>query len=397
MDIPFYSPDITDEDIAEVVDTLKSGWITTGPKTALFEKKLSEYTETEYTVCLNSATAGLEFILRFLGIGEGDEVIVPAYTYTATASVVFHVGARAVMADCASDSYEMDYGRLSDLITEKTKAVICVDLAGIISCTEKVFEAAELKKGLFKPNNGIQSALGRIAVIADAAHSLGAVRNSMISGSIADFTSFSFHAVKNLTTAEGGAVTWRRGLNIEGKHIYQSMHIMSLHGQTKSSMDKISGNWEYDVVSPYYKNNMTDMSAALGLSQLRRYTEILRKRHYLIEIYDNEFRDCGISLLRHVSDNFKSSGHLYFIGLRDKGEIYRNSFINKMAENGIKCNVHYKPLPLLSAYKNLGYDIKDYPNAYKMYANQVTLPLFTSMTDDMTLYIAENVKKLLNS
>lgn len=392
--IPFSPPDITDLEIQEVVDTLKSGWITTGPKTKMFENKIAEYCKTPKTVCLNSNTAGLELILRILEIGEGDEVIVPAYTYTASASVVNHVGAKIVFVDCKKDSFEMDYDLIEEKITENTKAIIAVDIAGIIANYDKIFEIVKKNKEKFKPSNEIQKKLGRIAVIADAAHSFGAKDKNRMSGSIADFTSFSFHAVKNLTTAEGGATTWKSIDGIDNEWLYKQFMLWSLHGQNKDALNKNkAGQWEYDIKIPGYKCNMTDIMASIGLAQLKRYDALLARRREIISKYNNAFRDLNVQFLDHYNKERQSSGHLYLMRLIEKNEDQRNDLINKLAEQGITTNVHYKPLPMMTAYKNLGYDIKDYPNAYEMYKNEITLPLHTLLTDEEIEYIIEKVKE----
>ena len=389
--IPFSPPDISEEDINEVVDTLRSGWITTGPKTKKFEDEISKYCGTKRTVCLNSATAGMELILRLLGIGEGDEVITSAYTYTASASVIHHVGAKIVLVDVAKDSYEMDLEKLEASITEKTKAIIAVDLAGVICNYEEIFKLVESKKHLFNPSNTIQDKLGRIFVIADGAHSFGASQKGKYSGNIADFTSFSFHAVKNLTTAEGGAVTWRNIDGIESEEIYKNLMTLSLHGQTKDALAKTKlGAWEYDIISTAYKCNMTDIMASLGLSQLKRYNDMIKRREEVVRRYNELLSNLDVSLLKHYDIDFKSSCHLYMVRLNGKYESFRNDFIIKMAERGIATNVHYKPLPMLTAYKNLGFDIKDYPNAFNMYKNQVTLPLNTVMSNEDIDYISKS-------
>lgn len=394
--IKFSPPDISDLEIEEVVDTLKSGWITTGPKTKLFENKIAEYIGTKKAVALNSQTAGMELILRVLGIGKGDEVIVPAYTYTATASVVDHVGAKIVMVDCGKDTFEMNYSKIPELINENTKAIIAVDLAGIVANYKKVYEIVEAKKNLFKPSNVIQEKIGRIAVLADTAHSFGAKQNGIMAGNIADFSSFSFHAVKNLTTAEGGAVTWKTIDGIDDEEIYKQFMLLSLHGQNKDALAKTKvGAWEYDIKMTGYKCNMTDIMAAIGLAQLKRYDGLLARRREIIEKYNEAFKEYNVQFLNHYDDNHSSTGHLYLLRLLDKDEKYRNEFITKLAEQGVASNVHYKPLPMMTAYKELGFDIKDYPNAYNMYRNEVTLPLHTLLTDEDVDYIIENVKKLL--
>lgn len=392
--IPFSPPDITDLEIQEVVDTLKSGWITTGPKTKMFENKIAEYCKTSKAVCLNSNTAGLELILRILEIGEGDEVIVPAYTYTASASVVNHVGAKIVFVDCKKDSFEMDYDLIEEKITENTKAIIAVDIAGIIANYDKIFEIVKKNKEKFKPSNEIQKKLGRIAVIADAAHSFGAKDKNRMSGSIADFTSFSFHAVKNLTTAEGGATTWKSIDGIDNEWLYKQFMLWSLHGQNKDALNKNkAGQWEYDIKIPGYKCNMTDIMASIGLAQLKRYDSLLARRREIISKYNHGFKDINVQVLDHYNTERQSSGHLYLVRLIGKNEEQRNELINRLAEQGITTNVHYKPLPMMTAYKNLGYDIKDYPNAYKMYENEITLPLHTLLTDGEVEYIIEKVNE----
>ncbi len=393
--IPFSPPDITDEEISNVVEVLKSGWITTGPKTKLFEQRIAEYCGTNRAVCLNSATACMELILRLFGIGEGDEVITSAYTYTASASVICHVGAKVVLADTAPGSFEMDYDKLPDLITDKTKAIIPVDIAGVMCDYDKIFEVVNAKKNIFKANGKYQEALGRILVLADCAHGFGAVQKGKRAGAVADFTSFSFHAVKNLTTAEGGALTWLPLDGIDDEEIYKHFMLLSLHGQSKDALAKTQlGAWEYDIVSPAYKCNMTDIMAAIGLVQLDRYPDMLAKRKEIIGIYNAMADRLGIAYLNHYTDSAQSSGHLYLSRLSGKDMAYRNEFIIKMAECGIACNVHYKPLPLLTAYKNLGFDIADYPNAYKQFANEVSLPLNTKMSLEDAEYVAENVKEI---
>ena len=394
--IQFSPPDIREEDIQEVVDALRSGWITTGPRTKTFEAKIAEYCETNRAVCLNSATAGMELILRLLGIGKGDEVITSVYTYTASASVIDHVGAKIVLVDTAPDSYEMDLNKLEEAITEKTKAIIAVDLAGVICNYEAIFKLVENKKELFKANNEIQDKIGRIAVIADAAHSFGAKQKGKMSGNISDFSSFSFHAVKNLTTAEGGAVTWRDINGIDNSEIYQHLMTLSLHGQTKDALAKTKlGSWEYDIISPAYKCNMTDIAAAIGLSQLRRYDEVLSRRKELINRYNELLSGCDVKILKHYDESYESSGHLYIVRLNGKDEEFRNKVIVKMAEKGIATNVHYKPLPMMTAYKNLGFTIDDYPNGFNMYKNSITLPLNTLMSNDDVEYVVENLRVIL--
>lgn len=383
MLIPFSPPDITEEEIAEVVDTLKSGWITTGPKTKQFEKEIASFCHTEKAVCLNSATACLEGILRLLGIGAGDEVITSAYTYTASASIVCHVGAKLVLVDTAPGSCEMDYEQLAEKITEKTKAIIPVDLAGVVCDYEKIYEIVNEKKAMFRPANKVQEAMGRIAVIADASHAFGAMRKGKMCGEIADFTAFSFHAVKNLTTAEGGAVTWREIPNYSSDEIYRFFMLYSLHGQTKDALSKTNvGQWEYDILLPGYKCNMTDIMAAIGLAQLRRYPSMLERRKHIVSMYNKALENMPVRVLNHYDDDHQSSGHLYLVYMLGKSAEERNRIIERMAEKNVATNVHYKPLPLLTAYKNLGFKIEDYPNAYDLYKCEITLPLHTKLTDE---------------
>lgn len=394
MNIPFSPPDITELEIEEVVDTLKSGWITTGPKTKKFEQQIAEYCHTSKAVCLNSATACSEMALRVLGIGPGDEVITTAYTYTASASVICHVGATVVLVDTQKDSYEMDYEALEEKITEKTKAIIPVDLGGVICDYDRIFEIVNRKKDVFEPKTELQKKIGRVAVVADGAHAIGAVRDGKRCGEIADFTSFSFHAVKNLTTAEGGAVTWRDIEGVDNEELYKQFMLLSLHGQSKDALAKTQlGAWEYDVVAPYYKCNMTDIMAALGLAQMKRYPDILARRKEIIEKYNEGLKKLPVSVLEHFGNNFASSGHLYLVRVHDKTREECNKIIEKMAEYGIATNVHYKPLPLLSAYKNQGFNIKDYPNAYAMFENEITLPLHTKLTDEEIDYIIDSFVK----
>lgn len=396
MNIPFSPPDISEEEIREVVDVLRSGWITTGPKTKEFEKTIAEYCGTSRAVCLNSATACMEMTLRILGIGEGDEVITSAYTYTASASVVSHVGAKLVLVDTAPDSYEMDYEKLEKAITEKTKAIIPVDLAGIPCDYNKIFEVAERKKNCFQAHTKIQEAVGRIIILADAAHAFGAKRNEIRTGRLADFTSFSFHAVKNLTTAEGGAVTWREIPGIDSDEIYKKYMLLSLHGQSKDALSKTQlGAWEYDIIGPYFKCNMTDIMAAIGLAQFRRYPGLLQRRKEIIQEYENAFQELPVSTLKHFCREYQSSGHLYLVRLEGKDRGQCNRIISEMAEQGIAANVHYKPLPLLTAYKNMGFNINEYPNAYKLYENEITLPLHTKLTDSNVDYIIHTFSKLI--
>ena len=398
MDVLFSPPDITEREITEVVDTLRSGWITTGPKTKLFEKNIAEFCHTSKAVCLNSATACSEMALRALGIGPGDEVITSAYTYTASASVVCHVGAKLVLVDTAENSHEMDYEKLEAAITEKTKAVIPVDLAGIVCDYNRIFEILERKKNLFRPTNEIQRKIGRVAVVADGAHAFGAVREGKKCGEIADFTSFSFHAVKNLTTAEGGALVWRDIDGIDNEELYKQFMLFSLHGQSKDALAKTQlGAWEYDIVGPWFKCNMTDVVAALGLIQFERYPEMLVKRKEMIEKMDTAFADINVAVLNHYGKNHVSSGHLYIVRLLGKTREQTNEVIEKMAERGIATNVHYKPLPMMVAYKKMGFEIKDFPNAYHMFENEITLPLNTRMTMEDVDYVIENFVDIVKS
>ena len=394
--IPFSPPDISDGEINEVIDTLKSGWITTGPKTKELERRLSEFTDTPKTVCLNSATAALELTLRVLGIGEGDEVIVPAMTYTASCSVIYHVGAKAVIIDIAEDSHEMDYDALADAITENTKAVIPVDLAGIPCDYDRIFEVIESKKHLFKANSEYQKKLGRVAVVADGAHALGSTYKGKKIGSVADFTTFSFHAVKNFTTAEGGSVTWKENENFDNEELYREYQIYSLHGQTKDALAKTkAGSWEYDIVIPGYKCNLTDIASSIGLVQLDRYPKLLERRENIISQYNKGFEGTRITALSHNSEDYKSCGHLYITHVEGATFEQRGEIIVKMAERGISCNVHYKPLPLLTAYKNLGFDIENYPNAYNYYVKEITLPLHTRLSDEDVAVIISNFKEIV--
>lgn len=397
QEIKFSPPDITQKEIDEVIDTLKSGWITTGPKTKLFEKKIAEFCGTSKAVCLNSATAALETTLRILEIGNGDEVIAPAYTYTASVSVIEHVGAKIILVDCDKNSYEMDYSKIEEKINKNTKAIIAVDLAGKIANYDKLYEIANKKKSEFVPKNEIQQKMGRIAILADGAHSFGAEQNEKKSGNIADFTSFSFHAVKNLTTAEGGAVTWKNIKGIDNEDLYRRYMLLSLHGQSKDALAKTQkGSWEYDIEIPGYKCNMTDIMASIGLAQFERYPDLLRRRKEIIEMYNNGLKDCNVEFLEHYTDNSKSSGHLYLVRILGKDEEYRNNLIKKLADVGIPTNVHYKPLPLMTAYKNMGFDIKDFPNSYDMYKNEITLPLHTLLTNEQVEYIIKKFKDEIN-
>ena len=395
--IPFSPPDITDEEIANVVDTLKSGWITTGPKTKEFENKIAEYCGTNKAVCLNSQTACQEMTLRVLGIGPGDEVITSAYTYTASASVIEHVGAKIVLVDTQEDSYEMDYEALENAITDKTKAIIPVDIAGVMCDYDKIFAIVEKKKELFKSNNEIQAKFGRIIVCADAAHSFGATYKNQKSGNVADFTSFSFHAVKNLTTAEGGAVTWKKIEGIEDELLYKEFMLYSLHGQSKDALAKTKlGAWEYDIVYTGYKCNMTDIMAAIGLVQLERYPHLLEQRKVLINLYAELLDNKNINILNHYHNDNHSSGHLMLTRVNNIDEEKRNDIITKLAEKGIASNVHYKPLPMHTAYKKLGFDIKDYPNAYNLYKNEISLPLHTLLANEDVEYICQEYNEVVN-
>lgn len=397
MKISFSPPDITEEEIQEVAETLRSGWITTGPRTKEFERRIAERCHTRYAVCLNSATACMEMTLRVMGIGPGDEVITTAYTYTATCSVICHVGATPVLVDTLPESFEMDPEKAAEAVTERTKAIICLDLAGIVySRYERIYQIAEEKKHLFHPSNERQEALGRILILSDSAHAFGASRDGKMCGEIADFTSFSFHAVKNLTTAEGGAVTWSERIaqaGIDGEELYKEYMLLSLHGQSKDALTKMqAGAWEYDIVAPLYKCNMTDIQAALGLIQLKRYDGILSIRKQMIERYDSAWKDLSVQVLDHYGNGSVSSGHLYLVRLLGRSRKECNDIITRMAQKGISTNVHYKPLPLLSAYRNMGFDIADFPNAYAQFENEITLPLHTCLTDEQQEYVIENFK-----
>ena len=388
--VPFSPPDISEAEIAEVAEALRSGWITTGPRTKQLERNIAEWIGTEKCVCLNSQTACAEMALHVLGVGDGDEVITCAYTYTASASVIAHVGSKIVLVDTQKNSLEMDYDALENAINEKTKAIIPVDLAGIPCNYDRIFEILERKKNLFKPNNEIQTALGRVAVMADTAHAFGAKRQGKMVGAIADFSSFSFHAVKNLTTAEGGALTWRTIPGISNDDIYKKLQLLSLHGQSKDALAKTQlGAWEYDIIGTYYKCNMTDVAAAIGLKQFERYPGMLVRRKEIIERFDAAFRPLGVETLEHYTDEWESSGHLYLTRIPGITIEQRNEIIIKMAERGIACNVHYKPLPMHTAYKNLGFYIADYPNAYAHFANEISLPLHTCLTDDDVEYVIQ--------
>lgn len=396
MNISFSPPDMSDLEIQEVADTIKSGWITTGPKTKELERQIAKYVGVNRCVCLNSQTACGEMALRVLGIGAGDEVIVPAYTYSASASIVDHVGAKIVFVDVQEGCLEMDYDKMEAAITEKTKAIIPVDLGGVPCDYDKIFAIVEKKKALFQPKNEIQKAIGRVAVCADTAHAFGASWHGKMCGSIADFSSFSFHAVKNFTTAEGGALTWRTIPGIDDEEIYHKLQLLSLHGQSKDALAKTKlGAWEYDIVGPWFKCNMTDIMAGIGLAQMKRYPGMLARRKEIISRYDAAFKPLGIDVLDHYNDNHQSSGHLYITRIPGAGLEERQEIIVKMAEAGIATNVHYKPLPMMTAYKNLGFDIKDYPNAYKRFVNEITLPLHTCLTDEEVEYIIENYCKIV--
>lgn len=398
FNIPFSPPDMTEAEVNEVRDAILSGWITTGPRTKELERQIASYVGTERAVCLNSQTACAEMALRLLGIGEGDEVIVPAYTYTASASVVYHVGAKIVFVDVQKDCLEMNYEAVEKAITERTKAIIPVDLAGIPCDYDRLFEIVERKKGLFRPANDIQRALGRIAICADAAHAFGASWHGQMVGSIADFSSFSFHAVKNFTTAEGGALAWRTIPGIDNEALYHQVQLLSLHGQSKDALAKTQlGSWEYDIIGPWYKCNMTDIMAALGLVQMKRYPALLARRKEIIERYDAAFKPLGVEVLRHYTDEYTSSGHLYLTRIPNASLEERQEIIVQMAERGIATNVHYKPLPMMTAYKNLGFDIADFPNAYARFANEITLPLHTRLTDEEINYIIEQYTDILKN
>lgn len=402
MKIPFSPPDVGQDEIEEVIEAIRSGWITTGPKTKQFEKNIAEYVEVNKAVCLSSQTACGEMALRLLGIGDGDEVIVPAYTYTATASVVCHVGAKLVMVDVQKDNLQFDYDALEKSITEKTKAIIPVDLGGVPCDYDRIFEIVEKKRKMFVPGGHtelgmkVQKALGRIAVCADAAHAFGAQWHGKRVGSIADFSSFSFHAVKNLTTAEGGALTWRSIPGVDDEELYHQAQLYSLHGQSKDALAKTKlGAWEYDIIGPWYKCNMTDITAGIGLAQLKRYPAILARRKEIIEKYDKAFKPLGIEVLPHYTEEWQSSGHLYITRVPNITLEQRQEIIVKMAEAGIATNVHYKPLPMMTAYKNLGFAIGNYPNAYERFKNEITLPLHTCLTDEMVEYVIAMFSKIV--
>ena len=391
--IKFSPPDITQEEINEVTDTMRSGWITTGPKTKNFENQIAKFCGVKKSVCLDSATACMEMTLRLLGIGPGDEVITCAYTYTASCSVILHVGATPVLVDTARDSFEMDYEQLENVITEKTKAIIPIDLAGVVCDYDKIFDIVDKKKNIFSPKNNIQKAIGRIVVLADSAHAFGASREGIMCGNIADFTSFSLHAVKNLTTAEGGAVTWKDIDGIDNEYIYKQYMLLSLHGQSKDALEKSKlGSWEYDIISPAYKCNMTDIMASIGMVQLKRYEGLLKRRKEIVQMYDSELQNENIQILKHHNNCTESSMHLYMVRLTGKDEFYRNEFIKKLANVGVPTNVHYKPLPMFTAYKNLGFNIKDFPNAFNMYKNEITPPLHTLLSNQDVKYIIDKFK-----
>jgi len=414
--IPFSPPDMTEAEAKEVREAILSGWITTGPRTKKLEQQISEFVHTDKTVCLNSATAAMEMVLHLLGVGPGDEVIVPAYTYTATASVVQHVGAKIVFVDSQKGSVEMDYDQLEAAITEKTKVIAPVDLAGVVADYDRVYEIVEAKKALFRPSNALQAKIGRIVVSADCAHSFGGKRKGKMAGEIADFSSFSFHAVKNFTTAEGGAMTWKLPFDNErvpmdvdymptvpkkdgetwNELLYRISQLFSLHGQNKDALAKTKlGAWEYDIIGPWYKCNMTDIMAALGLVQMERYSEMLKRRYEIVERYNEALKDCNVAVLNHKGEDHCSSHHLYLVRLLGKTREETNKIIEQMAERGIACNVHYKPLPMMTAYKALGFDIANYPNAYHLFENELTLPLHTCLTDEDVDYVISNFVEIL--
>ena len=395
LNIPFSPPDITEEEIQAVAEVMRSGWITTGPKTKQFEKEIAAYCHTQKAVCMNSATACLEMTLRLFGIGEGDEVIVPAYTYTASASVVCHVGATLKLVDCAPGSFHLDYDALEQAVTEKTKAIIPVDIAGVMVDYDRIRALAERKKALFHPASPLQEALGRILILADSAHGFGAKRNGKMSGECADFTSFSFHAVKNLTTAEGGGLVWRDIPGVDNEELYHKLMLLSLHGQSKDALAKTKlGAWEYDIKGTYYKCNMTDIMASIGLVQLERYPGLLKRRRDIIERYTQGIAADDVDIMKHFTDEYTSSGHLYLVRLLGKDVEERNALITRLAEAGVATNVHFKPLPMHTAYKNMGFDIKDFPHSYNMYHNEITLPLHTCLTDEQVEYVIEQFNRL---
>ena len=403
--VPFSPPDMTETEVKEIRDAILSGWISTGPKTKEFERVISEYCHTKKTVCLNSATAAMEIALHLIGVGPDDEVIVPAYTYTASASVTQHVGCKLVFVDSQKDNVEMDYDKLADAITEQTKVIVPGDLGGVVCDYDRIYSIVEQKKYLFRPTNELQRAFGRVIVSADCAHAFGAQWHGKMAGEIADFSSFSFHAVKNLTTAEGGALTWRmpvEGLQLNGmdanEYLYKMSQLYSLHGQNKDALAKTKqGAWEYDIVGPWYKCNMTDIMAGIGLAQFKRYEGMLARRKEIIERYNKELEGCNVAVLNHLKPDSTSSRHLYLVRVLDADVEQRNEIIVKMAERGIACNVHYKPLPMMTAYKNLGFDIKDYPNAYNLYKNEVTLPLHTCLSDEDVDYVISNFKEIISN
>ncbi len=400
--IPFSPPDISELEINEVADALRSGWITTGPRVKELEHRLADFCLTSKVVCLNSATAAEELNLRVCGIGEGDEVIVPAYTYTASASAAIHCGAKVVFVDSQKDCVEMDYDKVGEAITPRTKAIVAVDLGGIVCDYDKLFEVVEKRRALFTPKEGeslgarIQRALGRVLIFSDAAHALGASRNGKMAGEIADFTDFSFHAVKNFTTAEGGASTWRDIEGIDNDELYKAYQLYSLHGQSKDALAKIQvGAWEYDIIGPWYKCNMTDIMAAIGLRQLDRYPGLLARRGEIIRRYDRACDEMGVMHLVHSGEDFQSSNHLYLSRVPGIGDAERREIIVRLAERGVNCNVHYKPLPMMTAYRSMGWDIKDFPNAFRYYENLITLPLHTKLTDEDVDYVIENFRDVV--
>ena len=397
MTIPFSPPDITMQEAQEVTAALLSGWITTGARTKLFEEEIAQSCGTEKAVCLNSATACLETILQILGIGSGDEVITTPYTYTATASVICHVGATIRFVDTQKDSFEMDYEQVAACINERTKAVIPVDIAGVPCNYEKIFAAVESRRELFHPENEIQKAIGRVAVVADSAHAFGAQWRDQKVGAIADFTAFSFHAVKNLTTGEGGALTWRNIAGIDNDSLYKEFQLLSLHGQDKDALERSEHNsWEYDIIYPGYKRNMTDITAAIGLAQMKRFPGMLARRKELIMHYNEALKDENVYILSHYTDEYASSGHLYMVRLLGRTSEERNEIIRNMASRGIATNVHFKPLPMMTAYKRLGFNINDYPNAYHFFENEITLPLYTKLTDEQVDYLLKNFKEIIH-
>ena len=399
MNIRFSPPDVGEAEIEEVVEAIRSGWITTGPKTKKFEQEITKLCNTDRTICLNSSTASMEMTLRMLGIGKGDEVITSAYTYTASCSVICHVGATPVLVDINSDNFEMDYNKLESAITSKTNAIIPVDIGGVMCDYDRISKVVESKKDIFEPTSDMQKKLGKIAIIADSSHAIGAMRNGKMAGEYADFTCFSFHAVKNLTTAEGGAVTWKKNENFDSDEVYKKYQLLSLHGQTKDAFHKNQlGAWEYDIVEPAYKCNMTDIMAGIGLAQIKRYPGLVKRRHEIIKLYEEKLKGHKVKLLEHCNDktNSKSSGHLFIVRIDGIDESIRNEIIVKMAERGIATNVHYKPLPMLTAYKNLGFDIKDYPNSYNFYKCEITLPLYSLLTDEEANYVIDNFVEILS-